>query len=269
MLELILQILMVITGIIVIEVSYNSLLYRQKKTPIKIGILGIISVISTIITLLVCILLSNLKRIPYAGKIIRVVDFPFDKFFSYIPQWLLFVWFGIPIIIVWIVFAFRGGYVYHKIKAEYQEFIKKQKAKEAKEPKEPVQKSEPKKINRHEEKLIELSPNSAEDKKTPPNKYFLGKEVKLAVFNHKSLKGLKKATMHAKKGVVIGKTVAGYVAIYINGTGLKDLKKIFSKYSLDISELERKPSIVFFTHENVKTRNLKQWIMKVRKVGEE
>lgn len=265
MLELILQILMVITGIIAIEVSYNSLLYRQKKTPIKIGILGIISVISTIITLLVCILLSNLKRIPYAGKIIRVVDFPFDKFFSYIPQWLLFVWFGIPIIIVWIVFAFRGGYVYHKIKAEYQEFLRKQKAKEEKES---DPKSQPKK-NKPEEKLIELSSNSAESKKTPPNKYFLGKEVKLAVFNHKSLKGLKKAIMHAKKGVVIGKTAAGYVAIYINGTGLKDLKKIFSKYSLDISELERKPSIVFFTHEKVKTRNLKQWIMKVRKAGEE
>lgn len=267
MVELILQVLIVISGIITVETCYNTWLYRQPKTSTKIVLISVVSVITAIITLLLCLFLTNLKSLPYVGKFFSIIDFPFEKFFSFIPQWLLFLWFGVPIIIVWIVFAFRGGLVYRKIKADYIAFIQKQKSKDKKENSNNENTSDNQVKEKEEDNLIDLKPEPPKAENIPPKKYFLGKEVKLTTFNEKSITGLKKATVVARKNLVIGKTSSGYVAIYINGLGLKQLKRLFSKYSLDISELDSKPSIVFFTHNTVECRSLKQWIYKVRKDG--
>lgn len=268
MIELILQVLIVISGIITVETCYNTWLYRQPKTSGKIMLISIMGVITAIITFLLCLFLTNLKKIPYAGKFFSIIDFPFEKIFSYIPQWLLFLWFGVPIIIVWIIFAFRGGLVYRKIKLDYIAFMQKQKNKDKKENSKGENISD-KQVNKEEEgNLIDLKPDSPKIENIPPKKYFLGKEVKLTVFNEKSITGLKKATVVARKNLVIGKTSSGYVAVYINGVGLKQLKVLFSKYSLDISELNAKPSIVFFTYNTVDCRSLKQWIYQVRKDGQ-
>ena len=101
------------------------------------------------------------------------------------------------------------------------------------------------------------------ESKAPPKKYFL-EDVKTKAFEHRTVRGIAKVLPLAKSELIIGKTLQGYVAIYETSQGYKQLKQIFSKNSIDIANLQAKPSIVLFTQNNVRCFELKDYIKRIR-----
>lgn len=286
MIELFLRLLIALTAIVIIQTTYNALLYKQNKSIPKIGLVISMALLVVAVGVVLWLLIPDLKSIKYLGNVLAIIDMPFQRFYNYLPKWFLLLWFILPLATAWVIFVFRGGIVYLSIKRKYIKFTQSQ-AKQA--PKESS--------NKHKEEVANTSPEVVEptptapvladiapettskvadkttqtarkprtDLRVPPKKYFLDGEVAVKHFDHKSMKGLKQVVLKAKKELILGRTVDGYVGVYETKQGYKDLKKIFSKHSIDISELEPKSSIVFFNQDSVETIGLKDYIQKVKK----
>lgn len=258
MIEWILYFILAMTAIIIMQSTYNSLLYRHKKSALKVILVVIIDGVTLVLSLATAYGISRLEHLQKVGLIIRIINVPFASFFNYLPKWALFIWFVLPLLIAWVFFLFKGGIVYQAIKRKFIEFNKNQALakKETKEHKNKVQNSQTK-------PKLETQSIPSNAKKMPPKMHFLD-DVQLHHLEPKTFAGVKKMAMMAKNGLIVGKTKNGYVACYRTGQGYKDLKKLFSKNSIDISMLKPQSSIVFFNHDKVKAQSFKNYIRKMK-----
>lgn len=246
----------------VIQTAYNTVLYRQPKNLARIATVGNVTLVTAVVAASLWWCVNWLDRIPYLNKIIIVIDSPFKAFWNYLPKLYLLIWFVIPIVLVWIIFLFKGGIAYQKIKREYFKFVNSDSPKnesesqtEAPPPIEIKGEIKPRKESK-DHVVIKFE-------KEPPKKYFL-ENVKTKSFEHRTVRGI---TRVLPCELVIGKTLQGYVAIYETNQGYKKLKQIFSENSIDITGLKAQPSIVLFTQSKVQCFGLKDYIKRI-KAGE-
>lgn len=263
MIEIILKVGILLTGILIIQTTYNTILYRQPKNLARIATVGNVTLVTTVVAAALWWCVNWLDKIPYLNNFIIAVDSPFKAFWNYLPKIYLLIWFVIPIVLVWIIFLFKGGIAYQKIKKEYFKFINSDSSKSESNshistppPVELKGDIKPKKEDK-EHVVIRFKA------KEPPKKYFL-ENVKTKSFEHRTVKGI---TRVLPCELVIGKTLQGYVAIYETNQGYKKLKKIFSENSIDITDLRAQPSIVLFTQSKVQCFGLKDYLRRI-KAGE-
>lgn len=257
MFEFILRIVILITILVIVQVFFNIYIYRQPRSYKKLIIYGLISSIVISIGIFLWISINKIQKTPLLGTIIYAIDYPFRSFINYLYKPLLVGWFIIPMIIIWLIFIFKGGMIYYKIKQEYFKFINEHK--DSIKPSVQAESKTPSLITKNKKEC------EATQLKPLPKLYFL-ENIKIHAFNHRSLSGLAKVLPIAQHELVIGKTSQGYVAIYENKKGYQKLKQIFSRYGIDIAELQAKPSIVFFTTQTVRTIGLKDYVNKLKEV---
>lgn len=263
MIEIMLKAGILLTGIMIIQTTYNTVLYRQPRNFGKIATVANVTIITAVVAAGLWWLVNYLDKIPYLSRLIIAIDSPFKAFWNYLPKLFLLIWFIVPVALIWIVFLFKGGIIYRKIKKEYFKFVNSGSKKEIVEPVEPIKPLSP------VEPQGKIIPKKEQDhvlhfeSKAPPKKYFL-EDVKTKAFEHRTVRGIAKVLPLAKSELIIGKTLQGYVAIYETSQGYKQLKQIFSKNSIDITNLQAKPSIVLFTQNNVRCFELKDYIKRIR-----
>ena len=271
MIELLLRVGIILTALVISQAFFNTFLYRQPRNWGKILIVTI-AVIATWLTAILCWILVNfLPKFPVLGNIVGFIDAPFKAFYDYLPKILGIIWFVLPIVVVWIIFLIKGGVAYRKIRKAYFDFIEKHGTAISSEPDvvvandestNEVSKSPEAKIQDSEEHI----PKLIFDSELPPQKYFLDGKVKTVPFEHRTVKGIAKALPLAKTELLLGKTLDGYVGIYESRKGYRQLQKLFSENSIDITNVKASPSIVFFTSKKVKSMGLKEYVMKLRQV---
>ncbi|MTE03619.1 hypothetical protein [Lactobacillus johnsonii] len=289
MIELIIRAAIMMTLIIVIFASYVSLLYRQSKTAFRItGFVGI-DLLAIVVVIILLYFTGAIKSIPFLGKLIILINDLFSAFFGYIPKLPLLIWFVVPVIIVWLIFFFKSGYIYEKIKKDYFEFMAKHQPKKKTEDTtvsektkdiEKVKKEASKALKTTHAQLEKASKKAAEKPKIepktdlqqatsmPPQQHFLTGLYPTTIFNYRSITGMKKAlSLLKKRPLVLGKTGKGYVAIYMTSKGYQELKILFSKSSLDITPLKASPSIVFFTYRETKTIPLRRYVEEIERMS--
>lgn len=269
MVEWLLRLFLILIMIIISQSMYNTLLYRQEKTVLKIAFVSVINLLLIFLLIPIWKYSAMLQKIPIAGKFIYVLDAPFRVFFRYLPRWALILWFVVPLALIWVIFLFRGGIVYIQIKNKYKQFMNRNKEKnedektvEIKEkPSEKTklidQSKQTARIETHEEKI---------EKRRKDQRFLDESRYTVKKFNYKSSGHLKMVTKLSKNGLILGRTANGYIGIFTNLKGYKELKKLFSENSLDISKLEAKPSAVIFTKSKITSYPLREYISKL---GEE
>ena len=263
MVEFILKFVIVLSALAVVQAFCNAYLYRQPKNVERISAVSSATIAVVLVSGALWFGVNYLNKAPYVSNVITAIDSPFKSFVSYLPKTLIAIWFIVPVLLIWIIFIFKSGFIYQKIKRDYFKFIakngsdQKQKSEEAT----VVQPSVDEKAEDHkpEPMIMKL-------KAEPPKRYFL-ENVPIKSFEHRTIKGIAKVVPLAKENLIVGKTLQGYVAIYESNMGYKQLKRLFSENSIDIAGLQPKPSIVIFTHDNVKCFGLKDYLRKI-KAGE-
>lgn len=250
MLALIFVIVIIILSIVILNASYNTFVYRQidkwkwlKFTGSVLIVYGIIqgSFWAT----------DYFYTLPVLKQISYFLDGTVEKFFSYVDYRMLVVWFACPLIFAWIIYLIKTGKVVFNIRKKFKKWEKDQTISKNKD-----QSNEETKV----EKQLEAN-GRAEEKNVEI--HFL--DVPVNKIKFKSVLGLQRAYETAKKnGLIIDQTSNGYVAVYSDGRGLKDLKIIFSENSISIDKLPGKPSLVFFDKEDVKTISIQEQFLKLK-----
>lgn len=263
MVEFILKFVIVLSALVVIQAFYNAYLYRQPKNVERISAVSSATIAVVLVSGALWLGVNYLNRLPYISNVVIAIDSPFNAFASYLPKPFLVIWFIIPILAIWIIFIFKSGLVYQKIKKDYFKFIAKNGSNED------LKEDSGQALNiatADEAKETKPEPIKINLKKEPPKRYFL-ENVPIKSFEHRTIKGIAKVIPLARENLIIGKTLQGYVAIYESNKGYKQLKRLFSENSIDIASLQSKPSIVLFTRNNVKCIGLKDYLRKI-KAGE-
>ena len=88
-------------------------------------------------------------------------------------------------------------------------------------------------------------------------------DSELKDFDISNFEGLKQVFNASKQGLQLMKQGDDYIAVYCNSQGFRQIKRILSKNSIDISQLKAQAEIVTFNKEKIKvvpiTEYLKQF----------
>ncbi|EKZ0201732.1 hypothetical protein QPI79_002231 [Enterococcus faecalis] len=236
MFNVLLRAFVIVSGFIFLQIAYSAVCYRKvgKVKWIKfVAWLGLISGI----TYFIYTNLIYVERLPIVKQVIGFFNSAVRLFLSYISAEIFIVYFMIPLLLVWIYYLSKTVITVVKKKLAYNRWVKSEEDKLLADVKEIIVDPE-NEISNEENEFAILEYD------------FL--DVPLSKIRYKTIFGLQRAYELAKeKGLQIGQTDTGYVAIYAEKEGIRKLKEILSMNSVDYGDLENRPSIVFFSGGSV------------------
>ncbi|STE38130.1 hypothetical protein [Enterococcus mundtii] len=249
MIENLLKLFVVSIIILICQMSYNAQIYRH------IGYIRWFKFITTsIITMVLGYLLiiqtDKISKIPYVGKMVSVIDSIFSAFYQYLPKKLLFFWLLAPFLIACIFFTILTVFKSIEIRKNFMSWKKRNQE----------ILDDGQQIDNTTERMIKTEEDtfsSDQLHEVTQEIHFLNEET--TRIRYDSILGLRKVFEKSKqKGLQLGETEEGYVAVYSNKDGYISLKYLLEKNNLPINSLEPQPSIVIFDKENIKHRTVKE-----------
>lgn len=251
-----LKIILVVVAISIIQIAYNSVVYRQVG---KIKWVKFIPIVA-IVLLGGYFLFSSIKPftdLRYISNVVDVIDTVFFTFFGYLPKNIIIVWFVLPIVITWIAYLFITLTTVIKNRYKYFNWKKKIEANEKE-----VNEQEPEYDDKEKETIITHLDKGLEDE-NEDNVHFLSEPM--AKIRYKSILGLQRAYEISKeKGLQLAESDTGYVAVYADKTGVSRLKELMNENNIDYSKLKNRPSIVFFDSSTIQCVSIKEAFEKIK-----
>lgn len=258
--EYLIKIFLILTIVIVLQTSYSTLVYRQigQARWIKFGAVGLVTLAVGIALIMRVKWLTDL---PYLHSVVRFIDKVIFAFFGYLSGKLLFVWFIVPLLIIWIIYLGKSAYTVVTNRIKFNQWKKANEEKEK--PVEAVVSADGQKDDQQETDLVVEDPEKAVE----VDPHFL-KNVPLTRIRLNSILGIQRIYEIAKnKGLQVSETETGYVAVYSNAEGIKQLKEILHANHVKEIKLENRPSIVLFDQTVTKCIPIKQAMARI-KAGE-
>lgn len=251
MIGFLLQVFLIILVVSVLEIAYNSLVFRQQEKRNKLIFLAI-TVVTIFIAELGVVGISKLGNVPILGGVINMINSIFKNFVEYIPLKPILLWFVIPALLAWAFFVLKStGFVITK-KLDFKKWKDTLKQKQR-------EKEEKEQANQQAVEMEKAQEDAEED-----SIHFLDMEMSRNI-KYQNILGLQRAYELAKsKGLQIAETDEGYVAVYSDGKGFKELKRILSTNSIDVINLQGKPSLVFFDARKATSIQIQDQFLKLK-----
>lgn len=257
--EILLKIILIVVVISLLQIAYNAVIYRQP------GKMKWVKFISLVAAILICgyLLFESIKpftELRYVSSVVSVIDTMIFTFFSYLPKTFLIIWFVAPLVITWIAYLFLT--LTTVIKNRYK-YLKWKKGVEAEEKSSLSSGEASKETNDNSPvEVVELDVGQEQEDVDEKNIHFLSEPM--TKFRYKSILGLQRAYEVAKeKGLQLTETETGYVAVYADRSGVRKLRKLMSENGIDYSQIENRPSVVFFDLDTVQCVSIKEALGKM------
>lgn len=249
--EYVLKGLIIATILACIQISYNTLLYRQFGVSRWIKFI-IISLFSVGIGGVLIYYTKSFVQLPYVEIIVNFTDTLLFAFFGYISKWFLLIWFVLPVLSVWAVYLIKSIIYVINNRIKFRKWQKQNQE-----------------TNMQEKQEMNMTETKSKEQENISDEtiYFL-EDVETTNIRYNTILGLQRVyELAKKKGLQLGKTERGYVAVYSNTEGVNLLSNILQDYGIETYELEKLPSVVFINKKVVKGIPIKKAMEKL-KAGE-
>lgn len=241
----VLYIILVVVAISIIQIAYNSMVYRQINS-LKWAKFGLVVVVVLVGGGILFTFIKPFTELRYISNVVSFIDAVFFTFLGYLPKQLLIIWFIIPVVITWIAYLFITLTAVIKNRYKYQKWKRKTEAAEQESNKE----------------LEETAATISEDK-GKDNVHFLSEPM--TKIRYKSALGLQRAYEISKqKGLQLAESETGYIAVYADKSGVTKLRELMNENDLDYSSLKNRPSIVFFDSSKTECVSIKEALEKMK-----
>lgn len=257
---------------------------KFQNDPYKWVVFAIVCLLVVIIEILMMIYRSTAKNILFIGSIIQILDSAALLLVNHLSKGIVYFAFAI-FFLVWVATMAIYVHVHRKNLKKFKE--QKQLDEERKIEQQQVSqpaKNDEKDIAKSSKNLNEVpltsdhsnsidSGQDEEDSINPTNNSTNHSENRikdidlmdseLKDFDISNFEGLKRVFNASKQGLQLMKQGDDYIAVYCNSQGFRQIKRILSKNSIDISQLKAQAEIVTFNKEKIKvvpiTEYLKQF----------
>lgn len=247
--EISLKILLIVIAISFIQIAYNSLVYRQRG-KMRWAKFSFVAAATLNGGYLLFKFIKPFTELPYISLVVGAIDSMFFTFFSYLPKTFLIIWFVVPFAITWVVYLIKTLATVVKNRIKYVKWKKRAEDEEKSSLKENTENVTEVEANDTDAVIAAAVEVIEEAGQCEKDIHFL--DETMTKIRYKSILGLQRAYEVAKaKGLQLAETETGYVAVYAEKTGVKKLKELLSQNSIDISEIENRPSVVFFDADTV------------------
>lgn len=257
---------------------------RFQDNAYKWIIFALLCLAVVVIEILMMIYRSTAKNILFIGNLIQILDGAALLLVTHLSKKI--VYFSVAIfLIVWVatLVIYFKNHLKNLKKFEEQKNLDEERKIEQQQVSQPA-KNDEKDIAKSSKNLNEVSSTSdhsnpidsgqnEEDSINPTNNSTIHSEKRikdidlmdseLKDFDISNFEGLKRVFNASKQGLQLMKQGDDYIAVYCNSQGFRQIKRILSKNSIDISQLKAQAEIVTFNKEKIKvvpiTEYLKQF----------
>lgn len=257
---------------------------RFQDNAYKWIIFALLCLAVVVIEILMMIYRSTAKNILFIGNLIQILDGAALLLVTHLSKKI--VYFSVAIfLIVWVatLVIYFKNHLKNLKKFEEQKNIDEERKIEQQQVSQPA-KNDEKDIAKSSKNLNEVpltsdhsnsidSGQDEEDSINPTNNSTIHSEKRikdidlmdseLKDFDISNFEGLKRVFNASKQGLQLMKQGDDYIAVYCNSQGFRQIKRILSKNSIDISQLKAQAEIVTFNKEKIKvvpiTEYLKQF----------
>lgn len=257
---------------------------RFQDNAYKWIIFALLCLAVVVIEILMMIYRSTAKNILFIGNLIQILDGAALLLVTHLSKKI--VYFSVVIfLIVWVatLVIYFKNHLKNLKKFEEQKNLDEERKIEQQQVSQPA-KNDEKDIAKSSKNLNEVPPTSdhsnsidsgqdEEDSINPTNNSTNHSEkrikdidlmdAELEDFDISNFEGLKQVFNASKQGLQLMKQGDDYIAVYCNSQGFRQIKRILSKNSIDISQLKAQAEIVTFNKEKIKvvpiTEYLKQF----------
>lgn len=257
---------------------------RFQDNAYKWIIFALLCLAVVVIEILMMIYRSTAKNILFIGNLIQILDSAALLLVTHLSKKI--VYFSVAIfLIVWVaaLVIYFKNHLKNLKKFEEQKNLDEERKIEQQQVSQPA-KNDEKDIAKSSKNLNEVSSTSdhsnpidsgqnEEDSINPTNSSTIHSEKRikdidlmdseLKDFDISNFEGLKQVFNASKQGLQLMKQGDDYIAVYCNSQGFRQIKRILSKNSIDISQLKAQAEIVTFNKEKIKvvpiTEYLKQF----------
>lgn len=257
---------------------------RLQDNAYKWIIFALLCLAVVVIEILMMIYRSTAKNILFIGNLIQILDGAALLLVTHLSKKI--VYFSVVIfLIVWVatLVIYFKNHLKNLKKFEEQKNLDEERKIEQQQVSQPA-KNDEKDIAKSSKNLNEVPPTSdhsnsidsgqdEEDSINPTNNSTNHSEkrikdidlmdAELEDFDISNFEGLKQVFNASKQGLQLMKQGDDYIAVYCNSQGFRQIKRILSKNSIDISQLKAQAEIVTFNKEKIKvvpiTEYLKQF----------
>lgn len=257
---------------------------RFQDNAYKWIIFALLCLAVVVIEILMMIYRSTAKNILFIGNLIQILDGAALLLVTHLSKKI--VYFSVAIfLIVWVatLVIYFKNHMKNLKKFEEQKNLDEERKIEQQQVSQPA-KNDEKDIAKSSKNLNEVSSTSdhsnpidsgqnEEDSINPTNNSTIHSEKRikdidlmdseLKDFDISNFEGLKQVFNASKQGLQLMKQGDDYIAVYCNSQGFRQIKRILSKNSIDISQLKAQAEIVTFNKEKIKvvpiTEYLKQF----------
>ena len=257
---------------------------RFQDNAYKWIIFALLCLAVVVIEILMMIYRSTAKNILFIGNLIQILDGAALLLVTHLSKKI--VYFSVAIfLIVWVatLVIYFKNHLKNLKKFEEQKNLDEERKIEQQQVSQPA-KNDEKDIAKSSKNLNEVSSTSGhsnpidlgqneEDSINPTNDSTIHSEKRikdidlmdseLKDFDISNFEGLKQVFNASKHGLQLMKQGDDYIAVYCNSQGFRQIKRILSKNSIDISQLKAQAEIVTFNKEKIKvvpiTEYLKQF----------
>lgn len=256
--EYLIKIFVILTLVAIIQTSYNIFIYRQVG-KLRWGKFLILSISCVVVGGYLLSVIKEVTELPYLKGVFGFIDSVIFSFFSYISSSLMVLWFVVPILIVWIIYLLKSisSVIKNRIKFNQWENQNKDNM-------EPMITAvgNDKAVKEEKPQEVTVCEPAIEEKV-----HFL-ENVEIVEIRFDSILGLQRAyEVSKKKGLQIGETESGYVAVYSSKEGMMELEGIFNKHGIERPHLGNDNSLVFFNKKNTKSLEIRK-AMDMLRAGE-
>lgn len=269
--EYLIKIFLILTIVIVLQTTYSTLVYRQVGWArwLKFSAIGLVTLAIGIVLIM---RVKWLVQLPYLQGVVQFIDKVIFAFFGYLSGKLLFVWFIVPLLLMWVVYLGKSIYAVTTNRMKFNRWKKENTEKEK--PAEVMSSADDQTDDIQDEDIVVEEQELADPKDViepetavAEDVHFLT-DVPLTRIRFNSALGIQRAYEIAKnKGLQVGETATGYVAVYSDAKGIKQLKEILKTNHVKEVKLENRPSIVMFDRAGASCTTIKQAMAKI-KAGE-
>lgn len=250
--EYLVKIFIILSMIVVVGISYNTFVHKQKK-KLRWFMFAVISVICGLIGFWL-LLKINLKEIAYVKSVVGFVDTVVFSFLSYVPVGLIILWFSGSLLIAWVYYLIKSSALVVTSRVKFNQWKKQNKDEVI--PATIVNFKENKDSQDMQEEQVQE--DETREASSEESIHFL-EAVETSKIRYDSILGFQRTYEVAKKkGLQIGETASGYVAVYASEEGKNTLRNILDELDIKSESLVEDASVVFFNKTTIKSLEVKK-----------
>lgn len=238
--------LLVAIGMVIIQIIYTTVAYRQKAKLQWVKFAGG-AFLTVVIVELILLKVQLIYSVPFIGSIVKGLDSWVQTFFNFLPKKTLIAWLVFPLAIAWAYFLLSSILAFLSKRGKFKNWVRKHESDTNNTPL--VTKKEESKSN----DLIEKAESNFEDKEP---------EIEIpvnSVLDITTVGGLTDAYNKSKQeGLLISKIENQYVAIYSDAAGFNKLKQLLLDIQVEVSNLKPRPSLVTFTDKIIAVKSVRE-----------